>query len=140
MICEALLVGWLSVFVPPGFTASPVVAETVAPMAGPPGVMPVRVSNAVLTGDEAELRVTAFAGQPPYPGGPMVAAQRAELDVGGVILPVVRTSMFMGTAQVVTVVYPQETTGPGTAMIVVPDLPLADALPLLATALGGCPD
>ncbi|MGD9739357.1 MAG: hypothetical protein AB7O56_01010 [Bauldia sp.] len=139
MLCELLVVGWLSLAVPIGYVAAPVTFEDIAPVAGPPGTPPVRVWNTTLSAEAGPaINVTVFGGLPPYPGGPMVVAERATVDTPTGAVDAVRTKMFMGIEQDVVVAYPTNPAGVGSAMVVVHDLPLAEALPLLAGALRPC--
>jgi hypothetical protein len=139
LACVMIVVGWLSVAIPGGFTAGEVTVENVTPMAGPPGQAAVPVWHVVMTGAAgAQVTVTAFEGIAPYPGGPMVVAETQTIATAAGPIDVHRTSMFMGVAGEVAVAYQAQNGGAGTAIIAVRGTDFASAAGLIATALDGC--
>ncbi|MCC6735545.1 MAG: hypothetical protein IT534_05390 [Bauldia sp.] len=140
LACAAMLIGWLTVYVPVGYFPQPMAVDEIVPVAGPPGTPPVRVSHVrfVAESGPATIDVTVFDGQLPTPGGPMQVADTERIAVGGEPVAVYRTSMFMGQPDDVAVAYPADPAGVGAAMVVVRELDFAGALDLVPTLLGGC--
>ncbi|MCW5717315.1 MAG: hypothetical protein KIS68_05745 [Bauldia sp.] len=140
LACAAMLISWLTVYVPVGTFPEPMTVEEVVPVAGPPGTPPVRVSHVRFVSDSGAMTidVTVFDGEPPYPGGPMAIADTEQVAVAGEALAVNWTSMFMGRAEEVAVTYPADPAGVGSAMVVVRGTDFAGALEIIPRLLGGC--
>ncbi|MGV8840428.1 MAG: hypothetical protein ACWA6X_09005 [Bauldia sp.] len=140
LACAALLISWLTVYVPVGYFPQPMAVDEIVPVAGPPGTPPVRVSHVRFVSDSglATIDVTVFDGLPPTPGGPMQIADAERVAVNGEPVAVYRTSMFMGQTDDAVVAYPVDPAGVGTAMVVVRELDFAGALDVVPRLLAGC--
>lgn len=132
LACAAIVLGWLTIYVPPGFMPVPWEQDQSAKAMGTERTRLVSDSGPV------SIDVTVFDGPPPTPGGPMGAADAERVAVNGESLGVYWTSMFMGEKDTVAVAYPRQPDGDGTAILVVRGLEFAEALGVVPTVLEGC--
>lgn len=140
LTCAAMLISWLTVYVPVGYFPQPMSVDELVPVAAPPGTPPVRVLHLRFVSEDgpATIDVTVFDGSPPTPGGPMQIAGTETVAVDGEALAVYRTSIFMGQPDEVAVAYPADPAGVGSAMVVVRGADFATALDVIPRLLEGC--
>lgn len=134
MSCGTLVVGWLTIFVPPGHAFAPIETDQYHNVFGIPGNTTDEWSTRITGRTEALVEV--WSGQPPYPGQPAVtlSSKTVQLRSGAVDI---QRRKIAPVGETFSVAYPTEPGGKGQALVRVDKSSDDAGRELIAAILGG---